>query len=143
MGLLQGYSLQQLFFASCLAVVVLISLWETGKKISEILNAYYAKKKKTKDMEKQLQKSVDNDEEHNKAIKALIEITKVQIRHSIVRIAEERIEKGNIGAYELKSLEELYECYGSDTLKGNSYVKDIMVKVRKLPIDTSNGKPNL
>lgn len=141
MGLLEQYTPQQLFFSCCIAVVVLIAIWECGKKLSEIGNAYFNKKYSKKEIEKQVLEAVANDSEQDKAIATLVGILKVQIRHSIVRIAEESLCEGKIGAYELKSLEELYECYGEEPLKGNSYVKNLMVKVRMLPIDTSNGNP--
>lgn len=141
MDLLEQYTLQQLFFSCCIAVAVLIAIWECGKKLGEIGNAYFNKKRKEKEIEKQVLETVDNDKEQDKAITTLVGILKVQIRHSIVRIAEESLSEGRIGSYELKSLEELYECYGEEPINGNSYVKDLMVKVRKLPIDTSNGNP--
>lgn len=141
MDLLEQYTLQQLFFSCCIAVVVLIAIWECGKKLGEIGNAYFNKKYRKKEIEKQVLEAVANDSEQDKAIKALIGILKVQLRHSIVRIAEESLREEKIGACELKSLEELYECYGEEPINGNSYVGDLMIKVRKLPIDTSNGKP--
>ena len=141
MDLLEQYTLQELFFSCCIAVVVLIAMWECGKKLSEIANAYFNKKYKKKEMEKQVIEAVANDGEQDKAIKTLVGILKVQIRHSIVRIAEESLCVGKIGSYELKSLEELYECYGDEPINGNSYVGDLMTKVRALPIDTSNGNP--
>ena len=141
MDLLEQYTLQQLFFSCCITVAVLIAIWESGKKLGEIANAFFNKKYKKKEIEKQVLEAVANDGEQDKAIKTLVGILKVQIRHSIVRIAEESLCEGKIGSYELKSLEELYECYGEEPINGNSYVKDLMVKVRNLPIDTSNGNP--
>ena len=141
MDLLEQYTIQELFFSCCIAVAVLIAMWECGKKLGEISNAYFNKKYKKKEMEKQVIEAVANDGEQDKAIKTLVGILKVQIRHSIVRIAEESLCVGKIGSYELKSLEELYECYGDEPINGNSYVGDLMSKVRALPIDTSNGNP--
>ena len=141
MDLLEQYTLQELFFSCCIAVVVLIAMWECGKKLGEIANAYFNKRYKKKTLEKQVIEAVANDGEQDKAIKTLVGILKVQIRHSIVRIAEESLCVGKIGSYELKSLEELYECYGDEPINGNSYVGDLMTKVRELPIDTSNGNP--
>lgn len=141
MELLEQYTLQQLFSSCCITVVILIAIWEGGKKLGEIANAYFNKKTKKKEMENQVLETVANDGEQDKTIKSLVGILKVQIRHSIVRIAEESLNEGKIGAYELQSLEELYECYGDEPINGNSYVKNLMIKVRKLPIDTSNGKP--
>ena len=141
MELLEQYTLQQLFLSCCITVMLLIAIWEGGKKLGEIANALFNKKYKKKEIEKQVLETVANDSEQDKAITSLVGILKVQIRHSIVRIAEESLSEGKIGAYELKSLEELYECYGEEPLNGNSYVKNLMIKVRKLPIDTRNGNP--
>lgn len=141
MDLLEQYTVQQLFLSCGIAVMALIALWECGKKLGEIGNAYFNKKYKKKEMEKQVLEAVAKDGEQDKAIKTLVGILKVQIRHSIVRIAEESLCEGKIGAYELKSLEELYECYGDEPINGNSYVGNLMTKVRELPIDTSNGNP--
>ena len=141
MDLLEQYTLQQLFFSCCITVTILIAIWECGKKLGEIGNAYFNKKCRKKEIEKQVLEAVANDCEQDKAITTLVGILKVQIRHSIVRIAEESLCEGKIGSYELKSLEELFECYGEEPINGNSYVGDLMNKVRELPIDTSNGKP--
>lgn len=141
MDLLEQYTLQQICFSCCITVAVLIAFWECAKKLSEIGNAYFNNKYRKKEIEKQVLEAVANDSEQDKAITTLVGILKVQIRHSIVRIAEESLCDGKIGSYELKSLEELYECYGEEPINGNSYVGDLMIKVRKLPIDTSNGNP--
>ena len=102
MDLLEHYTPQQLFFSCCIAVAVLIAIWECGKKLSEIGNAYFNKKYRKKEIEKQVLEAVANDSEQDKAITTLVGILKVQIRHSIVRIAEESLCDGRIGAYELK-----------------------------------------
>ena len=141
MDLLEQYTLQQIVVSCCITVTVLIAIWECGKKLGEIGNTYFNKKHRKKEIEKQVLDAVANDGEQDKAITALVGILKVQIRHSIVRIAEESLCEGKIGAYELQSLEELFECYEEEPINGNSYVENLMIKVRKLPIDTSNGKP--
>lgn len=65
---------------------------------------------------------------------AQTEVIKTQIRHAIVRAAQEAIGKGFICTSELKSLEELNEKYMGDLLKGNSYVHILMQKVEQLEI---------
>ena len=91
MDLLEQYTLQQIVISCCITVTVLIAIWECGKKLGEIGNAYFNKKHRKKEIEKQVLDAVANDGEQDKAITALVGILKVQIRHSIVRIAEESL----------------------------------------------------
>lgn len=56
-----------------------------------------------------------------------------QIRHTIVNICEESIEKGSISINKLKLLEEMYEDY-VDIFHGNGYVKTLIIKTRKLKV---------
>lgn len=65
---------------------------------------------------------------------AQTEVIKTQVRHSLVRAAQEAINKDCITASELKSLEELNEIYQGDLLKGNSYVHILMHKVEELEV---------
>lgn len=56
-----------------------------------------------------------------------------QIRHEIVRTCDEAMLANYITASAFKSLEELYEEY-QDVFGGNGYVKQLVAKVRQLPI---------
>ena len=54
------------------------------------------------------------------------------LRHKIVRAAEEYIANDKITIRQLKALEELFEEYHKRN--GNSYVSTLMQKVRLLPV---------
>lgn len=149
MEILLNYDVQTLFKALVLTVIVLFCVLDVIKRIKEVLRVYYNSKhgkEQTQDKIESLQK---NDADQNEILSSLMKslgvisyAVRTQMRHSIVRIAEEALKVGKIGSYELKSLEELYECYGDPNgLKGNSYVHDLMDKVRELPVDYTNGDP--
>ena len=140
MEIIFDYELSDIIKAVALTVLCVLALWETGKKIVEILNAYYKKKKAVDKHSENVKSLSDNDKQQDEMIHILLQATKVQMRHSIVRIGEESLKKGCIGAYELQSLEDLFETYCHD-LNGNSYVHTMMDKVRELPIDYTNGNP--
>ena len=143
METLLTYNKSELITDVIIAVMVVIALWETSRKLLEILNNYYKKRRNTQVRKETLEHLKKNDSLQEENLKILLGATKIQMRHSIVRIAEESLKSGKIGAYELRSLEELFECYGDPHgLDGNSYVHNLMDKVRELPIDYTNGNPD-
>lgn len=71
------------------------------------------------------------------SIEVANESSKNQIKSSIVKEYNFFIKQGWIDNYSLDCIERLYDSY--EKLKGNSYIKDIMVKIRDLP----NNEPNI
>lgn len=140
METLLDFNAAEIFHALAITVIVILAVWEAGKKLFSILTGYYERRKKHDKHVNTINKLSESDKIQGETLDLLVGAVKVQMRHSIVRIAEEALKKGIIGAYELQSLEELFETYCND-LHGNSYVHDLMDKVRKLPIDYTNGRP--
>ncbi len=155
MDALTNMDLQELYKSIAVVIVFTLGLWEVLRKLASMLSTIYKHRKGIEDEKQKLQEDIEainkTDDQQTKLIEALIHTTQVlesattvQMRHSIVRIAEDSLKKGTIGAYELKSLEEMFECYGDPNgLRGNSYAHDLIKKVRKLPIDYSNGNPDV
>lgn len=56
-----------------------------------------------------------------------------KLRNQLVQMGEDAIDRGYISIRKLKSLEELYEEY-TDKYDGNSYVKTLMEKIRRLKV---------
>lgn len=61
------------------------------------------------------------------------EVNLKQIRHTIVSICNNALDKKEITASMLKVLEEMFEEY-QDVFHANGYVKTLVMKVRKLPV---------
>ena len=109
-------------------------------KLYKVFNKYHALREKE---EKQSQ----TISEHEKALieirESLAAIRKAQeeqhevaykqIRHIIVQICEDALDKGEISINKLRSLEELYDEY-VDMFNGNGYVKTLVMRVRKVTI---------
>lgn len=53
-----------------------------------------------------------------------------QIRHTIVHVCEEALDKGEISINKLRSLEEMYDEY-VEIFHANGYVKTLVTRVRK------------
>lgn len=68
---------------------------------------------------------------------ALFEITKIQIRYSIVSACNDALERKEIDQYQLQAIEDMYTVY-TEILHANSYVTTIVHKVRKLPLTVSD-----
>lgn len=64
--------------------------------------------------------------------KAMIEATKCSLRNDILAIYDRCKEKKQITKYQLESIEYSYKQYR--TLKGNSFVENLVQKVRKFEI---------
>ncbi len=126
--------------AAGITMTVVLAVWEVIKKLFDLFLAAYKRKYKADKSQTQLTHLVEDNVHQNETLSILAKAIMVQMRHSIVRIAEESLKEGKIGAYELQSLEELFSTYCGD-LNGNSYVHCLMEKVRELPIDYSNGNP--
>ena len=141
MNLLNEYGIDYITRSVVLSVVVVLTAWEAIKKLLDLFNTYYKKRKATEKSAKSIKALTESDKVQDEELRIIMGAVKVQLRHSIVRIAEESMKAGFIGAYELQSLEELFTTY-CDDLHGNSYVHNLMKKVRRLPVDYTNGNPN-
>lgn len=141
MNLLNEYGTDYIVKSIALTIVVVLMVWEILKKLLDILNSYYKRRKSKEISASNIKALKESDAVQKEEIGILVGAVRVQMRHSIVRIAEESMKVGKIGAYELQSLEELFNTYCND-LHGNSYVHNLMEKVRQLPIDYTNGNPN-
>ena len=103
----------------------------------------FEKAHETKEENEEFKKLVKDHEEEIKSIKDILLEIKSKIdendklelknlRHKIVRAAEEYIANNRITIRQLKALEELFEEYHKRN--GNSYVSTLMQKVRLLPV---------
>ena len=103
----------------------------------------FEKAHETKEENEEFRKLVKGHEEEIKAIKEILlniqnkldendRLELKNLRHNIVRAAEEYIANGKITIRQLKALEELFEEYHKRN--GNSYVSTLMQKVRLLPV---------
>ena len=103
----------------------------------------FEKAHETKEENEEFRKLVKDHEEEIKTIKEILlniqnkldENDKLELknlRHKIVRAAEEYIANDKITIRQLKALEELFEEYHKRN--GNSYVSTLMQKVRSLPV---------
>lgn len=108
------------------------------------LYKYFLKYKQLKDEDKRQKDLLQKHDETLKRFDAtLMEIKKSldeqrnvnlkQIRHTIVHTCDEAINKGEISAGKLRSLEEMYEEY-TEVFNGNGYAKGMVMRVRKLPV---------
>lgn len=136
----QPPTIDELFKAISITVMAAIALWETCKKLADIANAWYTKKRGKEKQKKHITELYESDQEQNEKLDTVMRVMLVQTRHSIVRIALEALKDRRIEAYELQSLEEMYQSYREE-LGGNSYVHNLMDKVRELPVDSTNGAP--
>lgn len=80
-----------------------------------------------------IQKVTDSIIDMNNSLKVQQEVNFKQMKHSIVRAAEEALAAGHITISQLKSIEELYSDY-IEIFHGNGYVKTLMEKVRQLSV---------
>lgn len=126
--------------AVVITVVIALALWETLQKLQTIAKKFFDKHTDRITKDKTIEALCQENKEQEEKLDVLMNTTLAQIRHSIVRIALESLKCGQIEAYELESLEELFTTYSRD-LHGNSYVHGLMDKVRQLPVDYSNGNP--
>lgn len=103
----------------------------------------FEKAHETKEENEEFKKLVKGHEEEIKSIKEILldiqnkldendRLELKNLRHKIVRAAEEYIASGRITIRQLKALEELFEEYHKRN--GNSYVSTLMNKVRLLPV---------
>lgn len=99
-----------------------------------------AKKNKEESQKKIDKHEIDIDglktnlNEVSEKMNTLFEIMKIQTRQVLVSLCLDEIEKGCIDQYQLLAIEDLYSMY-KDTLRGNSYVSTLVMKVRKLKVD--------
>lgn len=143
--------LGEIVFCFIVVFVVMKALSEAWKFISGHLNKYSDKKVEEKvedmlikDTLRDIQTNIKNIQDDNTKIRRDIEESRrinearkraqqISTRYSIVRACEEYLSRGNIESYELKALEEQFDSYKED-LDGNSYVADLMYRVRRLDI---------
>ncbi len=103
----------------------------------------FEKAHETKEENEEFRKLVRDHEAEIKSIKEILldiqnkldendRLELKNLRHKIVRAAEEYIAKGELTIRQLKALEELFEEYHKRN--GNSYVSTLMQKVRLLPV---------
>ena len=62
---------------------------------------------------------------------AFVNVYRIQLRHSIVRVCEEALRDGFITVYGLQSLNDLYEIYSGDLIQGDTYATTLVKKVHK------------
>lgn len=140
MEILQNYSTVELVAIMIAVFAGVKGIYEGIMWILDKLDIYHNTRSKNERLEQSLKDNTEQIIQINEKLKETaesisryFEITKIQFRHSIVRAAEEYIDKGFIYSYELESIEDMYQTY-HEVLKGNSYVTVMMEKVRTLPI---------
>ena len=140
MEVLQNYSTAELIAILIAVFVGVKGFYEGVMWILDRLNIYHNARSKSERLEQSLKDNTEQIVQINEKLKETSEniskyfdITKIQFRHSIVRAAEEYIDKGFIYSYELESIEDMYQTY-HEVLKGNSYVTVMMDKVRQLEV---------
>jgi len=61
------------------------------------------------------------------------EVDKKRLRYDITKLCNRALDKGSVTLSILNSIEEMYEDY-TNVYQGNSWVKTLVIKVRKLPV---------
>ena len=84
MDLFLNYELSDIIKAVALTVLCVLALWETGKKIVEILNAYYKKKKAVDKHSENVKSLSDNDKQQDEMIHILLQKTLAMSRMPMV-----------------------------------------------------------
>ena len=80
--------------------------------------------------------TIEQNDELKKEMSLQSEALKADLRNSILELYYECTEKNSITAYERQNVSELYENYKA--LGGNSFVKDCVDSIRKLPTEGSH-----
>ena len=125
-----------------IVICAVIAAMCTGAvKIYKIFDKYRATKEKDKKESETIQKHEKVLAEVNESLKEIkfsLEEQKAvnlrQLRYSIVSLCDDAIADGKISAGKLKALEEMYDEY-VNIFHGNGYVKTMVVKTRKLPVE--------
>ena len=81
--------------------------------------------------EKDIQNICLDIQKVDEKLDAFIKAYKIQLRHSIVRSCEEALRDGEISGYALQSIDDLYEVYSVDLIKGDTYATTLVRKVHK------------
>lgn len=123
------------------AICAIITALCTGTvKLYKVFEKYKEVKDKNEEKEKIIEEHENNLSEIEKTLieikKSLDEQKEVnlkQLRHTLVHTCEDALDMGKISVNKLRSLEEMYSDY-VDIFHANSYVKTLVMRVRKLPI---------
>ena len=125
-----------------IVICAVIAAIGTGAiKIYKIFDKYRTTKEKDKEESETIQrheKVLAEVNESLKEIKVSLEEQKAvnlrQLRYSIVRLCDDAIAEKKISAGKLKALEEMYDEY-TNIFHGNGYVKTMVGKARKMPVE--------
>jgi hypothetical protein len=114
------------------AIMAIVGLCAWLKKAAQ--NVMKPMKEAIESAEKSIVELSVNIDRHNEAIRAVL-------KNSITRAHREFDAEGKIGRYALQSALDMYEQYKA--LGGNSFVDEIALELKDLPIDTgSTGGPD-
>lgn len=114
--------------------LVVIKTYKAFDKYSKLKDENEKQKDMLKEHDKLIKQVNDSLTEIKSSLATQTEVNLKQIRHTIVHTCDDAIDVGFISAGKLKSLEELFEEY-TTVFHGNGYVKTMVEKVRKLPIE--------
>lgn len=119
--------------ASFLAAVFVI-----GKKIWHLIEKFFnskAESDKKKEMIIEHERNIvildTKVDDISDKLDAFVNVYRIQLRHSIVRVCEEALRDGFITVYGLQSLNDLYEIYSGDLIQGDTYATTLVKKVHK------------
>lgn len=121
-------------------IIVILGLEKLIIWLFKYFNKAYKLKKNSEDFHSKVERHDNEIKELNDALgifpakfDALFEITKIQIRYSIVSACNEALERNEIDQYQLQAIEDMYTIY-TEILHANSYVTTLVYKVRELKI---------
>lgn len=146
--MLSGIQVGQIVAWFVVISTIITALCTGTIKIYNLFLKYKAAKDKDENQERKITAQEEKLREHedafkeikeelvkiNKSLNEQKEVNLKQIRHTIVHTCEDALDKGVISINKLKSLEEMYEEY-VDLFHGNGYVKTLVTRVRKLPLE--------
>lgn len=110
-----------------------IRLYKAFTRLHELKKKEERYEQSIKDHEKALSEIREALHAIRKAQEEQRDVAFKQLRHIIVQICEDALDKGEISINKLRSLEELYDEY-VDMFNGNGYVKTLVMRVRKVKI---------
>ena len=114
-------------------VTGVVKLYKLFTKYKEMQDKEKKQNEKIEEFDKTLKSVNDSLREINDSLKIQKDVDLKLIRHFIVEKCISALERGEISASSLASLEEMFEEY-ERVFHGNGYVKTLMIKVRKLPV---------
>ena len=131
-----------------ISVAVLIVIVLGVEKVIKWVWGYFNKAYKMKKDSEDFHAKVDRHDSEIKQLAELMstfsdkfdklfEVTKMQIRYSIVSSCNEALESNEIDQYQLQAIEDLYTVY-TEVLHANSYVSTLVKKVRYLKIKNND-----